>query len=419
MAASESGPRTGRRMRIIAFAYACEPVKGSEPAAGWVLARMLARFADVWVVTRENNRYPIESAITSIPERDHLRFEYFDLPSWTRRWKRGARGARIYYALWQVGAVRRGRRLAQDVQPEIVWHLTWGNAWLGTLAPFLPYRFIYGPVGGGTGMAWGLLRTLGLRGCAFEFARTSVRVFARYLNPFARLAWRRADVILVQNPETRDWLPRRHRPRTVVFPHAVLEEDASGSRAPLVRRGQLTALYAGRLVPWKGVALAIHSLVHLPDWRLLICGTGSDEMRLKRLAGRLGVDDRTQFLGWLPRERVRTLMTEEADVFVFPSLHDDAPFAVAEALTLGLPVVCLDRGGPPVLGGTPVRASRAEPTIEALGEAMKEVSGGSSSTYPDMRFFTRQLRSIVEQRIPEVAGAARSSVKGVGTAGRP
>jgi glycosyltransferase involved in cell wall biosynthesis len=34
------------------------------------------------------------------------------------------------------------------------------------------------------------------------------------------------------------------------------------------------------------------------------------------------------------------------DLFTFPSLHDSGGTAVLEALTFGLPVVCLDLGGP-------------------------------------------------------------------------
>jgi glycosyltransferase involved in cell wall biosynthesis len=36
-------------------------------------------------------------------------------------------------------------------------------------------------------------------------------------------------------------------------------------------------------------------------------------------------------------------------VLLFPSLHDESPLTVAEALALGLPVLCLDHGGPPVV----------------------------------------------------------------------
>jgi glycosyltransferase involved in cell wall biosynthesis len=63
-------------------------------------------------------------------------------------------------------------------------------------------------------------------------------------------------------------------------------------------------------------------------------------------------------------------MAEEADLLLFPSLHDEGPMVVAEALTVGLPVVCLDRGGATGFGGTAVRAGRVQETSERLARAM-------------------------------------------------
>ena len=363
---------------------------------------MLASLADVWVITRENNAQKIAAALPGVPEREHLHFEYVDLPRWMRFWKRGARGARVYYLLWQMAALKKARRLSEEIQPDLAWHLTFANAWLGSLAPFLGCRFVYGPVGGGTGTALSLWRTLGWRGSLFELTRSSARASARYLNPLARFAWQRADLILVQNPETRDWLPSRHRSKTAIFPHAVLEEDVGVTPERSMRNEHPTAVYAGRLVAWKGGALAIHTIARLPGWRLRICGTGPDEARLRRLAHRLGVESRIEFLGWLPREQLRALMVDETDVFIFPSLHDDAPFVVAEALAAGIPVVCLNRGGPPVLGGIAVDASSGQATIEALARAARDAVGGKANGYPDLDTFATRLRSILEQRVGEV-----------------
>ena len=61
-----------RPLRILAFAYACSPDEGSEPGAGWTWARLLARFGDVWVLTRENNREGIERGLELFPERDRI-----------------------------------------------------------------------------------------------------------------------------------------------------------------------------------------------------------------------------------------------------------------------------------------------------------------------------------------------------------
>ena len=41
-------------LRILAFAYACEPGQGSEPGARWVWSRMMARLGETSVITRRD-----------------------------------------------------------------------------------------------------------------------------------------------------------------------------------------------------------------------------------------------------------------------------------------------------------------------------------------------------------------------------
>ncbi len=335
--------------RILALAYACEPERGSEPGSGWVWAQLLAGIGETWVITRANNRTSIEKADLSCYDA-RLQFRYVDLPMWLRFWKRGNRGARLYYLLWQVAALREARRLQRDLHFDYVWHLTIANAWIGSLAPLLNGIFIYGPVGGGVSTDWRLFRTLGLRGTVYELARECIRMASRYLNPLARLAWRRAQLILVQNHETLLWLPLRHRAKAEIQPNVVLE---SLHRIAVSKEQQTapTALFAGRLVAWKGASLAIQTLARLPGWQLIVAGTGPDQARLRRLSRRLKVDGRIHFRGWLTPLELTGAMSKEADVFLYPSLHDDAGWVVAEALSCGLPVVSLDRGGPPLLAG--------------------------------------------------------------------
>jgi hypothetical protein len=55
--------------RILVVAHSSEPGAGSESGAGWVWPRMLARIADVWVVTRENHQAAIEASLPEVPER--------------------------------------------------------------------------------------------------------------------------------------------------------------------------------------------------------------------------------------------------------------------------------------------------------------------------------------------------------------
>jgi glycosyltransferase involved in cell wall biosynthesis len=355
-------------VRLLAFAYACEPDRGSEPGAGWSLARILARMGDTWVITRSNNRAAIEAGLPGVPEADRLHFVYVDLPPELRRWKRGRRGIHAYYLLWQLAALQAARRLHRELGFDLVWHLTLANVWFGSVAPLVGPPVVYGPVGGGARVPWRLLPVLGARGMAAEAARTSVELGARYLNPLARMTWRRSRLILVQNRETLGWLPRRHRERAELLQNVVLDLAPAAPRRR-DRPGPPTAAYAGDLLPLKGVALALRTVAQLPGWRLLVAGSGADEPRLRRLAGQLGLDGRVRFLGWLPRAELLELLRSEVDVFLFPSLRDQAAWAVAEARTLGLPVVCLAVGGPPLLAGRAVTAASPGATVRALAAA--------------------------------------------------
>jgi glycosyltransferase involved in cell wall biosynthesis len=332
---------------------------------------MIARSAETWVITRANNREAIERALPDLPERDSLRFLYVDLPAWARFWKRGCRGLRLYYFLWQIGALREARRCHRQEPFDLVWHLTLANAWLGSLASCLPGPFVYGPVGGGVSMPWHLVSVLGTKGLVYEVVRGCARFLARFANPLARLSWRRADVILAQNVETLAWFPPRARAKVRILQNAVAEIAPGMTHA---HAETPTALFVSRLIPWKGGELALRAVERAPGWRLIICGGGEDERRLQKLARTLDLLDRVEFRGRLPQSDVGALMAT-ADVLLHPSLHDDSPLAVTEALAHGLPIVCLDRGGPPLLGAAAALTVRASQSPYRIVEGLAERLG--------------------------------------------
>ena len=91
-------------MKILATTYAVNPYKGSEDGMGWNFILQIARFNEVITVTRKNNREHIEAYMEENPSElyKNITFLYFDLPYWMRFWKRGNKGALIYYYLWQM-----------------------------------------------------------------------------------------------------------------------------------------------------------------------------------------------------------------------------------------------------------------------------------------------------------------------------
>lgn len=96
-------------------------------------------------------------------------------------------------------------------------------------------------------------------------------------------------------------------------------------------------LYLGALVPYKRVDLAIEAFndLKLP---LLVAGTGSDERRLRKMAG-----PTIEFLGNVAHEEVPQLYSR-AKGFVFPA-KEDFGIAPLEAMAAGTPVVAFQEGG--------------------------------------------------------------------------
>ncbi|MGH2740272.1 MAG: glycosyltransferase family 4 protein, partial [Actinomycetota bacterium] len=345
----------------------CLPGGGSEGGAGWFWVRLLARLGHVWIITLPNCAQDIGDVLESIPERDRLHVEAVPVPGQRRITENVWR--KQNYLLWQFAALRKARKLQREVQFDAVWHVTYANVWIGSVGALVGPPFVYGPVGGGASMDWQYWRILGVRGLLTEALRDVALLTARFLNPLARASWRRARLILAQNPETRAWLPRRHQAKTRVFPNVVVQEPlAPNPRGS--KDGSRVAIFVGRLEALKGPTLAVRAIAALPDWRLLICGSGPEERRVRRLVRKLGIDGRVELLGWRPREEVLRLL-RRADVLLFPSFHDQAPLAVAEAISTGLPVICFDRGGAAGIAGPAGIVVRGD-LIEGLVAALRD-----------------------------------------------
>ncbi|MEE8533635.1 MAG: glycosyltransferase, partial [Alphaproteobacteria bacterium] len=280
-------------MKVLLSAYACEPGKGSEPGVGWMWARGLARLGhEVWVLTRANNRSPIEAAAP--PQADRLHFLYYDLPAWARWWKRGGRGVRLYYLLWQWGAYRYAREIHARERFDRVHHVTFVSVRQPSFMGRLGAPFVFGPVAGGEHAPWRLRLGCGWRGLALDALRDVANALVRF-DPLMATTFRAAERIYVTSEQTLALIPRRYRHKADV--ELAIGWDGEPGAASAERGGDagaaLRVLCVGRLVYWKGLHLGLAAFRRLldaePDARLVVVGDGTDETRLKGLAEALGI----------------------------------------------------------------------------------------------------------------------------------
>lgn len=376
-----------QNLKVLVSAYACEPGKGSESGVGWNWVKEMSRFCELWVVTRANNREPIERALGR-EVMPNVHWIYFDLPRWIRMWKKGRRGIHLYYYLWQVGIYLVARSLHKRVRFDLVHHATFANYWLPSFLALLPVPFVWGPVGGGESAPTTLYAALSLRGRMREHLRDLVRGAMR-TDPFLHATAKRARLALATTAETAQRMQRLGARKIKILSQVALpvEELERLSMAPVRYHSPFRLVSVGNLVPFKGFHLGLIAFARMqrnfPSSEYWVIGNGLERRRLEAIAEKHGVAQKVRFFGALPRGQVLNLVSQ-CDVLVHPSLHDSGGWVCIEAMATGCPVICLDLGGPAFLigqeGGIKVPAHDTETVLEGLAEAMLRLASN-----PDLR----------------------------------
>jgi glycosyltransferase involved in cell wall biosynthesis len=387
---------------VLMSAYACRPNHGSEQAVGWEWLTAAAVNAHVFLLTRERNSEAIRRAL---PESlvGNIDFCPVELGR-TFRWmkKKLPMGTHVYYLLWQFKAYFVARELIKAQSFDVIHHVTFATDWQFASAMMLKSRAvkIWGPVGGASFTPRKLLSYLGPRGALSDLLRWTCSGLLRAC--FAAVQASRADIVLAQNNDVKNWLAKQGR-NFEVRPNAAISETGS----PLgTARNRRRLIFAGRLIPWKGAALAIDVMARLDQgWHLDIYGEGPDLQRLQRRVASYRLEDRVRFLGRVSR---KDLLEEfrNASAFLFPSLHDSGPWVVAEAASQGLKTVCLDLAGTALLatstGGRAV--SHREPdVIGALAQAVQDLSG---EALPDV-----WSRSVLEGFLKDLYSSSADEIR--------
>lgn len=147
------------------------------------------------------------------------------------------------------------------------------------------------------------------------------------------------------------------------------------------------AICIGRIHPQKGIdwllQIAPKWLRELPNWELLIIGTGTPQYVEQCVRQRDRLEDeirnRIHFLGW--RTDVDELL-RSSDLFLLPSRWEGMPNVLLQSMLCALPVLC----------------TRAEGVLELLGET---AAGPQNAEFGNEEEFCAKLRRIATD--PEFA----------------
>ncbi len=337
-----------RPLKVLISAYSCTPGAGSERGIGWNTAREMARRHEVWVITRpgelherrQDELIAEELAANPVPS---LHFIFYDLPAWMQR----LFGIQICSYLWQLGLYRVARKAHEKIGFDLAHHVSWVRYYTPSLLVFLRIPFVWGPIGGGDAMPRSFRQRLRLRARFSELERRLLG-FVATIDPLVRLTARRSTVTLANSVETANRVSSLGADRVRIFGESGVDRWVfeKANEAPPAPPERVTFASMTRLLHWKGVNLGLEAFARLEnsDAVYWVIGDGPEEPLLRSLVRELGIADRVEFLPHLSRDEwMRRLRS--CDALVHPCIYNSGSAISLEAMAMGRPVICLDRGG--------------------------------------------------------------------------
>ena len=215
--------------------------------------------------------------------------------------------------------------------------------------------------------------------CDFEKYKKWIPVY----DPLVKHTLKKADRILVSSKRniknSKVLLP--YRKKCSVIPFCVSKEYLDRGMAHAsdahVKKGQVSILFIGRLVWYKGcdVLLRAFAMLKQKNCRLVLVGGGPLEEKLKALAVSLNLEN-VEFTGMVSEEeKIRRI--EACDFLVLPSVSKAEAFAVVqiEAMAFGKPVIntALPSGVPCVSVDKVTGTTVMPGNIRELAKAMEEL----------------------------------------------
>lgn len=333
-------------MKILYVAYAASPYGGSEEALGWSLPLAMSQITgnEVHLITKVEQREAVEDYLAKHPE-TKLTVDFCDIPSFYKKIFKGY----LYpgrHGIW----LKRVAPMVQELDAvhhfDVIHQIA--PVEFRSLGRFAPTKAltVAGPQGGAEyapkALA-GYLRPVAL----FEL----VRKLSNWLivhSPGFRKSYRGFDIHLLANYETQRYLVKhglREAVDTIVktevgcWANAWHDHGRNAHKVPHI-------LYAGRLIPRKGVELLVDACAELKnvcDFELRIVGEGHLHEALARKIAKRGLSNVT-LLGAVDH----TAMSEQyawADFFVMPSVRETGGAVLGEAMQNGLPIITFAQDG--------------------------------------------------------------------------
>ena len=232
--------------------------------------------------------------------------------------------------------------------------------------------------------------------------------FSALLNYFMEIftiRFGRHSVLVVQCRDSARRVARRTKAETNVIHIAFIEPnglkeakestDVKKVRETLrIGEDELFLLFVGAFIRTKNATSLVRTLADLrKNFKLVLVGDGPERAKIEGLVKRLNLEDRVILLGQKPHGETLAMM-RACDALVLPSICEQVPNVVLEALALGRPVIATKVGGIPEIRSANLHL------IDNLGELGMILDSGIAAREED--------RIIEEYSLDNVAGQYES-----------
>lgn len=334
---------------VVVTAYAVNPYKGSEDGMGWNMILQIARYQKVIAITRENNQAAIERYMYEYPQREtrNIQFKYFDTPYYTRFWKKGGRGALLYFYLWQYSVANWIKR--QNWKYDIVHNLNFHNDWTPSFLWKTKKPFVWGPIGHHPEIPKVFLKQYGFSTVMREGIRWAAKQIFWNFDPFLKKTKREAAHIFAMNSTVAKVL-KLPESKVSILPSVASEKIEFHGKLP---KDTFNVLSVGRFVALKGFDVTLRAFAVFfhrlskedqAKVKLTVVGRGPAKPLLEKLIEEHALEAAVHIIPWIERDKL-SMIYQAADLFFFPS-HEGAGMVVSEAMSYGLPILCFDNCGP-------------------------------------------------------------------------
>lgn len=335
------------KLKIFVSAYACEPGLGSEIGVGWHWVLEMSKYFELWVLTRKSNQHTIEPWIAEHPEYSQIHFLYYDWPQWARFWKKGMRGVRTYYNIWQTCTNSIVKRTMQENGIEIFHHLTYGNVMWKVSSYGHKQFFIWGPVGGMETIPQEYSDCYDRKSRIIEQVRRMAVCIMKRNTGFKKRC-KNANLILCKTNITRMHISTKYRDKAVLFTDVAVEEKQMNQSISSHPNGCTEFITVGRLDSWRGFDLTIEAMAlavkRNKQIHLTIIGKGADEDRLKRMIAEHHLESFVTMTGKVDMNTYYNYM-QKSNAVINASLKEGAVTVSFDSMAMGKPLLCIDTTG--------------------------------------------------------------------------